>query len=60
MTIERTQQGDQIVLPGAERSAHQAAAAREKEAHGKMRAKRVQLGPGGMFAIETPQPDLFT
>ena len=53
MTIERTQQGDQIVLPGAERSAHQAAAAREKEAHGKMRAKRV-------FAIETPQPDLFT
>ena len=54
MTIERTQQGDQIVLPGAERSAHQAAAAREKEAHGKT------LGPGGMFAIETPQPDLFT
>ena len=42
---ERTDQGAQYFLPGAERSARQAAAARGA----KMRPKKPQLPPGGLF-----------
>jgi hypothetical protein len=53
---ERTDQGEQYILPGAERSARQAAAARGE----KMRAKRPQLPPGGLFeAPEAEEPALF-
>jgi hypothetical protein len=48
---ERTAQGEQLILPGAEQSARQAAAARGE----KMRAKKPQLPPGGLF--ETPEPE---
>jgi hypothetical protein len=60
MTTERTDQGEQIVLPGAERSARQAAAAREATGSGKLRARKPQLPPGDLFAVQTPaHPDLF-
>lgn len=60
MTTERTDQGEQIVLPGAQRSATQAAAAREAAGHGKMRPRKPQKPPGGIFTVQTPgQPDLF-
>jgi hypothetical protein len=48
---ERTDQGEQYILPGAEPSARQAAAARGA----KMRSKRPQLPPGGLF--EAPEPE---
>ena len=48
---ERTDQGEQFILPGAERSARQAVAARGE----KMRSKKLQLPPGGMF--EAPEPE---
>ena len=58
MTIERTREGDQIVLPGAERSARQAAAAREGPT-GKLRARKPQRDPGGMFDLPPAEPELF-
>jgi|SRR6516162_9854102 len=48
---ERTDQGERYVLPGAESSARHAAAARGE----KMRPKRPQLPPGGLF--EAPEPE---
>lgn len=57
--IERTNQGLQRVIPGAERSAVQAAAAREASGHGRIKARKPQQEPGGMFATTTPQPNLF-
>jgi hypothetical protein len=48
---ERTARGEQYILPGAERSARQAVAARGE----KMRSKKLQLPPGGMF--EAPEPE---
>jgi hypothetical protein len=57
---EWTAQGDQFVLPGAERSAQQAAIAREVEARGKIAPRAPQEAPGGMFAPrEAGQPGLF-
>jgi hypothetical protein len=51
-----TDQGEQFILPGAERSARQAAAARGE----KMRAWKPQLPPGGLFeAPEVEEPRLF-
>ena len=51
-----TDQGDQFILPGAERSARQAAAARGA----KMRSKKPQQPPGGLFEAPTPEePTLF-
>ena len=47
---EHTKQGEQYIMPGAERSARQAAAARGE----KMRSKKPQLPPGGLF--EAPEP----
>lgn len=56
-TVEMTEQGPQRVLPGFERSARQAAAAREAAG---LRATRPQEAPGGLFA-ERPEeePGLF-
>lgn len=60
-TTEHTDQGEQIVLPGAERSARQAAAARENQGRGKLRPRKPQKDPGGLFATnETEQPELFS
>jgi hypothetical protein len=60
MTIERTAQGTQIVLQGAERSARQAMAAREHDGRGMLRAKKPQRPPGGLFdPPEVPEPELF-
>jgi hypothetical protein len=56
MTTEMTDQGEQIVLPGAERSAHQAAAARGAKSKPKVK----QLPPGGLFETRAEQIDLFT
>ena len=54
--VEQTAQGAQLVIPGAERSAHQAAAARD----GRMRARKPQQEPGGpLFSYIPPQPSLF-
>jgi hypothetical protein len=47
--IEPTDQGDQIVIPGGERSAIQAAAARNAAGRGRMRSRRPQRDPGGLF-----------
>lgn len=59
-TLERTAQGLQRVLPGAERSAQQAMAAREAKGHGRIPARVPQLPPGGLFEPrEAEQPDLF-
>jgi hypothetical protein len=43
--------GKRIILPGAERSARQAVAARGA----KLRARKLQLPPGGLF--EAPEPE---
>ena len=51
---EKTEQGEQFVLPGAEQSARQAAAAREAEGHGKIVSEVPQQAPGGLF--EPPEP----
>ena len=45
-TMEKTDQGWQRVIPGAERDAHQAVAARGE----KMRHRKPQRAPGGLFA----------
>lgn len=58
--VEATAQGDQFVLPGAERSARQAMQAREEAGRGMIRPRSPQAEPGGLFAPqETPQPGLF-
>jgi len=48
---ERTDQGEQFILPGAERSARQASAARAA----KLRARKPQLPPGGLFEAAKPE-----
>ena len=56
MNSERTVQGEQWILPGAERSAVQLAKARGEL----LRAKRGQVAPGPLFAALTaPEADLF-
>jgi hypothetical protein len=60
MTTERTAQGEQLVMPGAEKSARQAMAAREHEGRGMLRPKKPQRPPGGLFEMpEVPEPELF-
>lgn len=55
--IERTDQGEQFVMPGAERSAVQASAGRGDM---KRSNKRQQPADVGLFApIEVPQPSMF-
>lgn len=56
-----TDQGEQIVIPGAEKSAVQAAVAREATGRGKMRSRRLQKPAGGMFdaTAKDCQPSLF-
>ena len=56
---EPTQQGLQAVAPGCERSAVQAAAAREAAGHGRKRSRKPQREPGGMFDLAPSQPTLF-
>lgn len=58
---EQTAQGEQLVIPGAERSARQAAEAREAEGHGRIAPPAEQQEPGGLFAPPEPppQPGLF-
>jgi hypothetical protein len=52
--IDRTDQGEQRVLPGGERSAQQAAMAREARWRGKSGQSVAQKEPGGMFeALDT-------
>jgi len=58
MTTEHTDQGEQIVLPGAERSARQAAAARLGPT-GKLRPRKAQRDPGPLFERHDTEPDLF-
>jgi len=56
---ELTEQGEQMVMPGMERSAVQAMRAREAEGGGMIRAAVPQLEPGGIFQRpETPQNEL--
>lgn len=58
--LDRTAQGLQCVLPGAERSARQAMAAREAAGHGRIPPRVPQLPAGGLFEPREPeQPDLF-
>lgn len=55
---ERTAQGEQLVIPGAERSALQAQAAREAEGRGRIAPTAPQEAPGGLFeepAAEEPE-----
>lgn len=60
MTTERTDQGEQIVITGMERSAVQLAAAREAAGRGRMLARKPQAEPGGLFAPLVPrEPGLF-
>jgi hypothetical protein len=57
---ERTEQGQQYIIPGAKQSAAQAAAAREAEGRGRIRAAVTQAAPGGMFEQRTAEePGLF-
>jgi hypothetical protein len=58
-TIEQTEQGPQQVIPGAERSAHQATAARNAQGHGRIRARKPQQEPGGVFAPRRPSEPTF-
>lgn len=46
---EKTAQGEQAVMPGMERSARQAAQARDEKRGGKMGSDKAQAEPGGMF-----------
>lgn len=58
--VEPTSQGQQIVIPGAERSAQQLALAREHAGHGRIRAGAPQRDPGGLFApLAATQPKLL-
>lgn len=60
-TVEQTDQGAQLVMPGAERSARQAAQAREDAGRGRATTDTPQQEPGGLFAPppESEQPGLF-
>lgn len=52
--------GEQLVIPGAERSAQQVAKAREAAGRGKLKPKVEQKAPGGMFGpAKTDEPTLF-
>jgi hypothetical protein len=58
--IEQTDQGAQLVIPGAERSARQAAQAREDAGRGMATTDVPQREPGGLFETpKAPEPDLF-
>lgn len=58
--IDQTAAGAQIVMPGAEQSARQLAAAREAQGRGRMTAARTQADPGGLFAPRpVDEPDMF-
>jgi hypothetical protein len=58
-TIDRTEQGEQRVLPSGERSAQQAAKAREARWHDKSGKQVTQKEPGGMFeARSAAEPEL--
>lgn len=60
-SVEPTAQGPQLVIPGGERSARQAAASREAEGRGRIRPRKPQQPPAGLFApVDEPQPDLFS
>ncbi|MGC2521478.1 MAG: LPD38 domain-containing protein [Stellaceae bacterium] len=52
--VEQTDQGAQLVMPGAERSAQQAMAAREAAGHGRIAPPAPQAAPGGMFVRPEP------
>lgn len=64
LAVETTSQGPQLVIPGAERSARQMAAARDAAGHGRIRPRVAQrdvssIG-GGLFAPIAPhEPELF-
>lgn len=64
--VERTAQGSQLVIPGAEQSAVQAAASREAAGHGRIAPRKPQQEPGALFASQEnrqlkllEQPDFF-
>lgn len=58
--VEQTAQGPQLVIPGGERSAHQAAASRDAAGNGRIHARKPQQEPGGpLFSYSPPQPSLF-
>lgn len=58
-THEQTEQGSQFVVPGAERSARQAAQSREDEGHGRIKPKAAQKDADeGLFGSPAPA-DLF-
>lgn len=58
--IEQTDQGAQLVIPGAERSARQAAQAREDAGRGMATTDTPQQEPGGLFEPpKASEPDLF-
>ncbi len=60
IVTEKTAQGLQVVLSGAERSAHQAAAARDAAGNGRIHARKPQQQPNGPLFTYTPrQPGLF-
>jgi len=46
----------QMVIPGAEASTRQLAAAREAEGRGKIQPRRAQEAPGGLFGEPPPKP----
>ena len=57
---EQTDQGEQQIIPGAERSARQAAQARESEGKGRIRVKAEQKDADeGLFAPPDTQEDMF-
>jgi hypothetical protein len=57
---ELTDQGEQLIFPGAERSARQAAQARETTGRGMMRGATPQEEAGGLFALpKEAQEELF-
>lgn len=56
-TVEPTPQGEQLIIPGAERSAVQAAASREAEGRGRATTDVPQEEPGGLFAEPAPAPE---
>lgn len=48
--VESTDQGDQLVMPGTERSARQAAAGRDAKWHGRKGRTKFQADPDGLFS----------
>jgi hypothetical protein len=49
----------QLIIAGTERSARQAAKARETSGHGRKTTNKPQREPGGMFADPASQEELF-